>query len=107
MKKFVAVSLFVALALSLLALAESKSGSLTGFVSDAKCAKAGAKHAGCAAKCISGGEKAVLVVDKDIYAITNQDSIKGHEGHEVKVTGSVNTEAKQITIEKVEMVESK
>ena len=105
MKKLIAVALFVAMALSVLALAES--GTLTGFVSDAKCAKGAAKHAGCAAKCIAGGEKAVLVVDKDVYAITNQDSIKGHEGHEVKVTGKVNTEKKELTIEKVEMVESK
>ena len=83
-----------------------KAQKVTGYVTDAKCAKAnkaGEDHAACAKKCIEGGEAAVLVNDKDhkILAIDNADAVKGHEGHHVTVTGVVTGES--IHIEKVAM----
>jgi len=83
-----------------------KSTKIAGYVTDAKCAKAakaGEDHGACAKKCIEGGEAAVLVTDKDkkVLAIDNQDSIKGHEGHHVTVTGVVTGDSVHIT--KVDM----
>ena len=72
--------------------AGSKSTSMSGYITDAKCAaKAGAdlSNGDCAKKCAQKGEKLVFVGDKDkkVYQVDNQDALKGHEGHHVKVTG--------------------
>ena len=109
MKKFVLLSLFAILALSLLVAADGQKGSWTGWVSDAHCGAKGnsAGHADCAAKCITGGAKAVLVVGEDVFAIANQDSVKAHAGHNVKVTGSLDKDKKVVTVEKVEMMGGK
>ena len=79
--------------------------SMTGYIVDEKC---GAKSAhpgseACAKRCIEGGSKAVFVSDdkKEVIAIANQDAIKGHEGHHVKVTGSVTDGS--LHIDKLEM----
>ena len=75
---------------SVLAIAAPKDESWTGWISDSKCGAKGANaaHAACAKKCIAGGEKPVLVTDKDqkVVAITNPDSVQGlrrpaREGH--------------------------
>src|SRR5215469_11893384 len=70
----------------------TKATSMSGYITDAKCAaKAGAdlSNGDCAKKCAEHGEKLVFVGDKDkkVYQVDNQDALKGHEGHHVKVTG--------------------
>ena len=89
MKKMLAV-VGIAMMLSVGAMAKgAKSGSWNGWVSDEKC---GAKvDADCAKKCIGAGQKMVFVTDKDkkVIPISNPDALKGHEGHHVKVKGSV------------------
>ncbi len=80
---------------------KAKSGSWTGWISDSKC---GAKLiAGCTQKCIDAGEKAVFVSDKDktVYPIANQDAVKGHAGHHVTVTGSMDNNT--LTVASVSM----
>lgn len=87
---------------------KAKAEKISGWISDAKCAAKGnnADHAGCAKKCIAGGEKAVLVSDKDnkVLAIDNQDAVKGHEGHHVTVTGHVTNDSIHVT--KVAMIKA-
>ncbi len=66
---------------------------VTGYVIDEKCS-ANAKMMGnveCAKKCEDGGSKLVIATDKGgkVYAVDNQDALKGHEGHHVTVTGAV------------------
>ena len=65
-----------------------------GWIVDAKCGANGAKeaHAGCAKKCVEGGQPLVFVndADKSVYTIDNQDAAKGHEGHKVTVTGTID-----------------
>jgi len=66
---------------------------VTGYVIDEKCS-ANAKMMGnaeCAKKCEDGGSKLVIAADKGgkVYAVDNQDALKGHEGHHVTVTGEV------------------
>jgi hypothetical protein len=78
---------------TLAALAAPKDNSWDGWISDSKCAAKGANagHAACAKKCIEGGEKPVLVTDKDqkIVNIDNPDAVAGHAGEHVKVTGTM------------------
>ncbi len=89
--------------------AYASDASMTGYIVDEKCGAKGA-HAGaeaCAKKCIEGGAAAVFVSDesKDVLKIANQDAIKGHEGHHVKVTGTV--ENGSLTIQNLEMAAEK
>ena len=78
---------------------------MTGWIVDEKCGAKGAnaKSEACTKKCIEGGAKAVLVTDgkNDVVAIHNQDAIKGHEGHHVKLTGSMMDGS--LHVDKVEM----
>ena len=80
-----------------------KSGSWTGWVSDAKC---GAKiNAACAKKCIDAGEKPVLVTDKDstVLNVSNPETLKEHAGHHVKVDGTLD--GKNLTVKQVSMLQ--
>ena len=79
---------------SLLAVsAFAKDTKMTGWISDSKCGAKGANaaHAGCAAKCVSSGEKPVFVSDSDqkVMAIENPDAVKDVIGQHVNVTGAV------------------
>ena len=52
----------------------------------------GENHKGCAKKCIEGGQKMVVVTDKDqkVLTVSNPDALKDHIGHHVAVTGEVS-----------------
>ena len=75
----------------------------TGYVADAMCAKdahkvSSADHADCAKKCISGGEKPVLVVaEKTVYTLTNPEILVPHAGEKVTVEGTVKGGALTVT----------
>ncbi len=103
MKKILTIAI-----LMLVTVALCFAGSATGFVTDAKCAKAGkagAGHAGCAKGCIGGGEAAVLVdADGKIYEIAEQDKVKEHAGAKVTITGAV-AEDKIDSIDSVEVAD--
>ena len=67
-----------------------KTMKLKGVVSDAKC---GAKVAeGCTQKCVDAGEKMVFVNDADqkVWAVNNQDALKGHAGHHIQIKAAVH-----------------
>src|SRR5260370_37256058 len=96
MKKISLILLALAF-LTAVALAQtspSKAENISGWITDAKCAAKGGdlSNGDCAKKCAEKGEKLVLVTDKNhkILAVDNQDALKGHEGHYVSVTGTVN-----------------
>ncbi len=86
------------------AMASPGAGTWDGWLSDAKCGAKGANagHAQCAKKCVEGGEKPVLVTDKDqkVVAIANPEAVAGHEGQHVKVTGSM-TDSGSLKVDKV------
>jgi hypothetical protein len=86
------------------AMASAATSSWDGWISDSKCAAKGvnAAHAQCAKKCIEGGEKPVLVTDKEqkVVAIDNPSAVSGHEGQHVKVTGTL-TASGSVHIDKV------
>ena len=109
MRKFVftllAVALMASMSMAKDKAAGAKAEKISGWVNDAKC---GAKvNADCAKKCIEAGEKMVVVSDKDhtVYNVDNQDALKGHEGHHVKVTATNNNGT--LHVEKVQMLKDK
>jgi hypothetical protein len=67
-----------------------KTMKLKGTVSDAKCGAHVAE--GCTKKCVDAGEKMVFVNDADqkVWAVNNQDALKGHEGHHVQIKAAVH-----------------
>jgi hypothetical protein len=73
------------------ALAAPMKGSWTGWVSDAKCG-ASKIDAACVKKCEDAGSPLVFVSDKDksVLQVSNQDVLKGHEGHHIKVKGTID-----------------
>jgi len=80
----------------------------TGYIVDASCAsKQGAKaaadgHADCSARCIKGGQAAVLVNSEGkVFKIANQDKVTAHAGHKVTITGKM--EGDTITVDDVKM----
>jgi hypothetical protein len=93
--------------ISMTALAVAADTSWAGWISDSKCGAKGANaaHAQCAQKCIGMGEKPVLVTDKDmkVVNIANPDAVKGHEGHHVSVTGTMNSDG-SLQVAKVTML---
>ena len=101
--------LIAAFTLLFAAAAWAADNTMTGYIVDEKCG-AKAAHAGaeaCTKKCIEGGSPAVFVSDgkNEVIKIHNQDAVKGHEGHHVKVTGSMMDGA--LHIDKVQMVPDK
>ncbi len=91
--------------------AAGEKGSWKGWIADAKCSGArddkgaSADHAGCAANCIKGGEKAVFVSDDGtVYQVENQDAVTDHAGHNVEVSGTLHKD-KTLTVDKVSMLE--
>lgn len=101
MKKLLSAAVLVLSLSSVSAFAETWNGT----ISDAMC---GAKHVNatkadqeCAQKCVKGGEPAVFVSGDKVYKIDNQDAVKDHVGHKVKLTGTM--EGDTIHVEKVSM----
>jgi hypothetical protein len=96
MKKIV-LTLVAFAFLATIAMTQTKAPGMTGWVTDAKCAAKGGdlSNADCAKKCAEHGEKLVFVSDQDkkIMSVDNQDSLKGHEGQHVMVTGKVDNGA--------------
>jgi hypothetical protein len=96
--------------ISMTALAAAADMTWAGWISDSKCGAKGANaaHAACAKKCIDAGEKPVLVTDKDqkVVNIANADAVKGHEGHHVQVTGTMNSDG-SLQVAKVTMLSQK
>ncbi|HYL12139.1 MAG TPA: hypothetical protein VEV41_03840 [Terriglobales bacterium] len=101
MKKIFATAVLLAL-MATAALAGGSKGSWTGYVSDAKC---GAKvNAECAKKCADAGQPLVFVndADKSVLPVANQEALKDHAGHHVKVEGSLDNNT--LTVDNVSMV---
>lgn len=85
--------------------AKSKKETITGWISDAKC---GAKfNADCAKKCADAGQKLVVLSEKDkkVYEVANQDAVKAHAGHHVRVTATDDNGT--LHVDKVQMLKDK
>ncbi len=60
----------------------------------------------CIRNCIKAGEKYVFVTKGKVREIQNQDfgDLEKHAGHTVKLTGTLGSDGKTVTVSKVEMV---
>ena len=111
---FVMKSIICVTAVLLLSVLPARAADQTwsGKISDSAC---GAKHEEaaentgvmpdreCTQACVRGGSKYVLVVDKQVFQIANQEfkDLAAHAGHAVKMTGELKGNA--ITVTKIEM----
>lgn len=105
MKRVLALAFACCLVVSL---AFATDSSMTGWVSDEKCAAhAGPGKEACAKKCIDGGSPMVFVTDKDkqILKVDNPDALKDHIGHHVNVTGAVTNGT--VHVDNVQMAQAK
>ena len=73
----------------------SLAAEFTGYLADAKCAKAGkagsAQHSACSKKCVDGGEAIVLDgATNKIYQIKNPDKVKPHLGFKVALQATLD-----------------
>lgn len=59
----------------------------------------------CIQNCIKAGEKYVFVSKGKVHEIQNQDfaELEKHAGHPVKLTGTLSSDGKSVTVSKVEM----
>lgn len=79
----------------------------TGVISDAHCAakhnKASAGAEACVEKCVKGGASYVFVngTDDKVYKLEPQTEAKGHGGHAVIVTGTLDGDT--IHVKSIEM----
>ena len=78
--------------------AEQSDGSseqFTGWITDAKCAKAGHYKGESHRKCIAAGEAVVFVneADKAIYVISNADGVEDNVGKRVTLSAKFKEEA--------------
>ena len=101
MKKIMSMLLAAAFLMSVSAVsfAAPKSTKMNGWVSDEKCGAKDINNADCAKKCAEAGSKLVFVSEKDksVINVDNQDALKGHEGHHVRVTGTVDNGTLHVT----------
>ena len=115
MKKIYAAVFTLMLSFSLLGFAQDSTSSSTTTKSDKKVAKAEKKEAKAAEKGkdmrLTGwvkeeGGKDVFVNDKDkqSWDISNQDAVKGHEGHHVKVKAKLDETNHSMTVDKLTMM---
>ena len=76
----------------------------SGTIMDSKCStnKAMRENAACAARCIKGGDSAVLVTDEGkIYKIADQAKVVEHAGKKVTITGTADGDT--IKVDSVKM----
>jgi hypothetical protein len=81
----------------------TSSGQLKGYIDDSMCASSKtpyctpATRVNCAQKCIKSGSKAVLVVGKKIYKISNQSFVLKFAGKNVTVEGKITNDSIEVT----------
>jgi hypothetical protein len=112
MKKLLLLCLALSMVFLYVAVASAAdSETVKGWVSDTKCGAKGTseKHAACAKKCISSGEKMALVTDNDqkVLTVSNPDALEGHEGHHVEVKGQVTGDSINVDKDSIKMVAAK
>ena len=80
----------------------------TGEISASMCGKAH-MDSKCVQNCIKAGEKYVFVSKGRIHEIQNQDfgDLEKHAGHNVKLTGTLGSDGKTVTVSKIEMASVK
>ena len=79
----------------------------TGVITDTMC---GADHkqmgvspdSKCVRECVKAGSKYALLVGKEVYTLSDQQTPDKYAGQKVKVTGELNASTKTIAVDKIE-----
>jgi hypothetical protein len=79
----------------------------TGVITDTMC---GADHkqmgvtpeSKCVRECVKAGSKYALLVGKDVYTLSDQQTPGKYAGEKVKVTGQLNPNTKILAVDKIE-----
>ena len=76
----------------------------TGWISTSMCGMAHMEKK-CIQNCVKAGEKYVFVSKGKVLEIQNQDfaDLENHAGHAVKLTGTLGSDGKTVTVSKVQM----
>lgn len=76
----------------------------TGWISTSMCGMAHMDNK-CIQNCVKAGEKYVFVSKGKVLAIQNQDfgDLEKQAGHTVKLTGTLGSDGKTVTVSKVEV----
>ena len=76
----------------------------TGWISTSMCGMAHMDNK-CIQNCVKAGEKYVFVSKGKVLAIQNQEfgDLEKHAGHSVKLTGTLGSDGKTVTVTRVEM----
>jgi hypothetical protein len=108
MRKVLSICLLFCFVCALSAMAfddMGKSTTVNGWVVDDKCGAKGANAGAeaCTKKCLAAGAKMVIVTDADqkVIAVQNPDALKGHEGHHVAVTGTMDKDSIKVASTKM------
>jgi uncharacterized protein YbjT (DUF2867 family) len=85
---------------------EGKEVELTGYLTDSNC---GAKNAhaegkACALKCLKGGAKVQLLVEKTLYTLDKVESAETKLGEKVTVTGLLDETTNVIRVDSIKIV---
>src|SRR3989441_12200692 len=106
MKKLLLVSFALALVVSLLALAQetTKSGAMKQETTKAE--KMSAKAVAVSGT-VSADGKTFVDKDNKSWTVTNPEALKGHEGHEVTLTGHVDAAKNEVHVVSVKMGKAK
>ena len=109
MRKLILFALAVCVLLSMAAMASDKGKevTVTGWVTDPMCGVKHAKAGGesCVKSCAKDGKLAfVSDGESKVWAVENSETLKGHEGHHIKLTGHPNAEKGTIHVMTVAML---
>ena len=102
MKKLLFVSFALALAISLVALAQETGKATQAKQETAKTEKAATKATTVVGK-VSADGKSFVDKDNKSWTVTNPEALKGHEGHEVTLKAHVDATKNEIHVISVKM----
>lgn len=102
MKKLMFISFALALAISLVALAQNANKAAQTKQETAKTEKAPVKAVAVTGK-VSADAKTFVDKDNKSWTVTNPEALKGHEGHEVTLKAHVDAAKNEIHVVSVKM----
>jgi hypothetical protein len=106
MKKFMFVTFVVAVAMSLMAIAQDTTKQDSAKQDSVASAKMSSSALTISGKVSDDCKTLVNDQDSKSWTVSNPDALKGHEGHKVTVTANVDADKNEVTILTVKMIKA-
>ena len=106
MKKLMFVTFAVAVMMSLMAIAQDTAKPDSGKQDSVASAKMSSNALTISGKISDDGKTFVSDKDSKSWTVSNPESLKGHEGHQVTVTANVDADKSEVTILTVKMIKT-